>query len=272
MFAPRLCMTAVKQRGQGAPFLYGGNLVKGIAAAKEFGYDCVELHVRAPEELGLQPIRKALHETGLCVSALGTGRAYVDDRLSLIDLGTREQALKRLFGFVDAASVLGAQVIIGCLRGNIPAEEKDGESLLLLADAMRRADAYAAEHGVGLLLEAINRYENNYLCSVYDVADFIRDAELCATGILADMFHMNIEEADPVAAAYDNADLIHYVHAADSNRLYPGAGHADIAAILMALKQKGYAGDISAECLPVPNDETAAALWLENMKGYLARL
>jgi sugar phosphate isomerase/epimerase len=265
-------MTAVKRRSDGVPFLYEGNLPKCIAAAKKFGYDCVELHVRAPEELDLQPIRKALHETGLCVSALGTGRAYVDDRLSLIDPDTREQALKRLFGFIDAASVLGAQVIIGCLRGNIPAGEKDGGSLLLLADAMRRADVYAAEHGVGLLLEAINRYENNYLCSVYDVADFIQDAELCATGVLADMFHMNIEEADPVAAAYDNAGLIHYVHAADSNRLYPGAGHTDIAAILMALKQKGYAGDISAECLPVPNDETAAALWLENMKGYLARL
>lgn len=272
MFAPRLCMTAVKQRGEGAPFLYQGNLPKSIAAAKEFGYDCVELHVRAPEELELQPIRKALHETGLSVSALGTGRAYVDDRLSLIDPDTREQALKRLFGFIDAAAVFGAKVIVGCLRGNIPSHGLREEGLLLLADAMQLADAYAAERGVGLLLEAINRYENNYLCSIYDVADFIRAAELTATGILADTFHMNIEESDPVGAMYDNADLIRYVHAADSNRLYPGAGHMDFAGILLALEQKGYAGDISAECLPVPNDDTAAALWLENMKGYLVSI
>jgi sugar phosphate isomerase/epimerase len=107
---------------------------------------------------------------------------------------------------------------------------------------------------------------------VYDVADFIRANELTSTGILADMFHMNIEEKDMVAAIRDNIELIQYVHAADSNRLYPGAGHTDVPAILAALKAGGFKGEISAECLPIPNDETAAALWLENMKGYLSEL
>ena len=64
MFRPRLCMTAVLRRGIGAPFLYGGNLEEGIAAAGKFGYDCVELHVRAPEELPLQGLHKALAAHG----------------------------------------------------------------------------------------------------------------------------------------------------------------------------------------------------------------
>jgi sugar phosphate isomerase/epimerase len=265
-------MSVVKQRGYGAPFLHGGKLSEGIAAAKDFGYDCVELHVRAPEELELQTLCKTLIESGMTVGALGTGRVYVDDGLSLIDPETREQALRRLAGFIDAAAVLGAKVIIGCMRGNVPSPEKNEESLLLLGEAMLRADEYAAGKDVMLLLEAINRYENNYLCSVYDVADFIRANELTSTGILADMFHMNIEEKDMVAAIRDNIELIQYVHAADSNRLYPGAGHTDVPAILAALKAGGFKGEISAECLPIPNDETAAALWLENMKGYLSEL
>lgn len=272
MFCPNLCMTVVKQRGYGAPFLYGGNLAEGIAAAKDFGYDCVELHVRAPEELELSTLRKALDKYRMKVSALGTGRVYVDDGLSLIDPDTREQALQRLDGFIDAAAVLGAKVIIGCMRGNVPAPEKGEESLLLLGEAMLRADDYAAGQGVTLLLEAINRYENNYLCSVYDAADFIRANGLTSTGILADLFHMNIEERDMVAAIRENIDLIQYVHAADSNRMYPGAGHTDIPAVLATLKAEGFDGEISAECLPIPNDETAAALWLENMKGYFAEL
>jgi hypothetical protein len=45
---------------------------------------CVELNVRAPEELELQKLEQALDKIGLRVSALGTGRAYVDDGLSLI--------------------------------------------------------------------------------------------------------------------------------------------------------------------------------------------
>lgn len=272
MFRPKLCMTVVKQRGYGAPFLYGGNLSEGIAAAQDFGYDCVELHVRAPEELELQTLRKALNQNGMTVSALGTGRVYVDDGLSLIDLETREQALRRLSGFIDAAAVLGAKVIIGCMRGNVPSPEKDEESLMMLGEAMLRADEYAASKGVTLLLEAINRYENNYLCSVYDIADFIRANELTNTGILADLFHMNIEERDMIAAIRDNIDLIQYVHAADSNRLYPGGGHTDVPVVLAALKAGGFKGEISAECLPIPNDETASALWIENMKGYLSEL
>ena len=272
MFQPKLCMTVVKQRGAGAPFLYGGNLIKGIEAAGEFGYDCVELHVRAPEELELQKLEQALDKIGLRVSALGTGRAYVDDGLSLIDPQTRELALQRLKGFLDAASVLGAKVIVGCLRGNVPSPEQKQESLELLAEALARADLYALERGVTLLLEPINRYENNYLCSVGDAADFIRSAGLASTGILADTFHMNIEERDLVSAILDNAGLIQYVHAADSNRLYPGGGHTDFPALFAALKQSGYKGEISAECLPLPSDELAAKRWLQNMKGYLSNL
>lgn len=272
MFAPRLCMSVVKQRGCGAPFLYGGNLTEGIAAARDFGYDCVELHVRAPEELELVRLQTALDESGMAVGALGTGRVYVDDGLSLIDPETRDEALRRLSGFIDAAATLRAKVIIGCMRGNVPAPDRLQECLGLLGEAMRRADAYANERGVTLLLEAINRYENNYLCSVYDAAAFIRNTGLLSTGILADTFHMNIEERDLATAIRENVGLIRYVHAADSNRQYPGAGHTDFVSIFAALKAGGFDGEISAECLPVPNDETAAVLWLENMKGYLAAL
>lgn len=272
MFRPRLCMTVVLRRGNGAPFLYGGNLEEGIAAAGEFGYDCVELHVRAPEELPMQALRKALAVKNLRVSALGTGRAYVDDGLSLIDPATREGALKRLEGFVDAASALGARVIVGCLRGNVPAPGELAACLERLAEAMRRADAYAAKKGVPLLLEPINRYENNYLCNLSDAAAFIRHAGLTNTGILADTFHMNIEEADMVRPLCENANLIQYIHAADSNRLYPGGGHTDFPALFRALSESGFSGDVSAECLPLPNDATAARMWLQNMKGILSEL
>ena len=137
---------------------------------------------------------------------------------------------------------------------------------------MRAADEYAAQQNATLLLEPINRYENNYLCSVYDAADFIRQNRLAHTRILADLFHMNIEEANISVAIRDNLPLISYVHAADSNRLYPGGGHTDVPAVLALLRAGGFSGEISAECLPLPDDETAAARWLSNMKGYISAL
>jgi len=274
MFAPRLAMTLVNRRGPAAPFLHEGDFCLGIARARSFGYDCVEIHARAPEELDTRRLADALAREGIAVSALGTGRAYVDDGLSLIDPDpiARGEAMRRLLGFIDTAAELGALVIVGCLRGNIAPPGQKEEGLLRLGDAMRRADACAAERGVRLALEAINRYENNYLCSVYDAAAFIEENGLLATGILADTFHMNIEERDIAQALRDNARRIVYVHAADSNRRYPGGGHTDFHAVARALAETGYGGDIGAECLPLPGDAEAAALWLQNMKGYLSRI
>ena len=45
------------------------------------------------------------------------------------------------------------------------------------------------------MLEAINRYESNYMNKAGEIADFIRRYELPATKVLMDVFHMNIEEA-----------------------------------------------------------------------------
>jgi sugar phosphate isomerase/epimerase len=272
MFAPELCFTVVRKRGAGAPFLSEGSPMQGIEAAARFGYDDVEVHVRAPQELDLPAIRAAQRAHPLRVAALGTGRAYVDDGLSLIDPETQGKALERLKGFLDAAGELGAKVIVGCLRGNVPSPEQKQTCLLRLGEAMRAADEYAARRGAALLLEPINRYENNYLCSVYDAAEFIRQNKLERTRILADLFHMNIEEASIQGAIQDNLPLISYVHAADSNRLYPGGGHTDVPAVLALLKEGGFSGEISAECLPLPDDETAATRWLSNMKGYLNAL
>ncbi len=274
MFVPRLCMTLVKQRGHMAPFLHAGDFSAGIALARALGYDCVELHVRTPEELALTDLQEALSRENIAVSALGTGRAYVDDGLSLIDgdPAVRKKAVRRLEGFIDAAQELRALVIVGCMRGNVPEPALEQKSLALLGDAMRELDGYAGMRNVQMVLEPINRYENNYLCNASAVAAFIQENGLTHTGMLADTFHMNIEERDIAAAIRDNLGYIRYVHAADSNRLYPGGGHIGFMEVLEALSGGGYQGDVSAECLPLPNDREAAALWLKNMKGYLARL
>jgi sugar phosphate isomerase/epimerase len=76
--------------------------------------------------------------------------------------------------------------------------------------------------------------------------------------LLADLFHMNIEEIDVAAALRGGGGAIGHVHFVDSNRRPAGCGHLDFAPIVAALREIGYAGYASAECLPWP-DGTAAA-------------
>lgn len=271
MFQPRLSMTLTKKIIGSAPFLYEGSFPEGIAAAHHYGFDCVEINVADPDELDLPTLQISLSKHNITVSALGTGRAYVNDGLSLIDddLSIRQKAVERLMKFIDSAAILNCLVIVGCIRGNIPDKAQYDLYESRLGASMQLADAHASQKGVTIVIEPINRYENNYLCNAYEVSGFIKRYDLLNTKILLDTFHMNIEESDPIKTIYDNAENIGYIHFADSNRLFPGNGHSDFAAILSALQKCGYSGNISAECLPLPTREDAAKGWLTAVNKLL---
>jgi sugar phosphate isomerase/epimerase len=66
-------------------------------------------------------------------------------------------------------------------------------------------------------------------------------------GVMADFFHMGIEEVDIAASIRANRQHVVYVHVADSNRLQPGRGHLDFRPGFRALKEIGYDGPISVE-------------------------
>ena len=78
---------------------------------------------------------------------------------------------------------------------------------------------------------------------------------------------MNIEDADMSKAILDCGDLLGYIHIADSNRRFAGAGHIDLKEIFNSLKAINYKGFISAECLPLPDSETALSGWIQGIKN-----
>ena len=88
--------------------------------------------------------------------------------------------------------------------------------------------------------------------------------------LLADFFHMNIEEADLPAALRSGAGRIGHVHFVDSNRRPAGCGHTDFGPIAAALRDIGYDGYVSAEALPYPNPVEAASLTIQAYRKYFA--
>jgi Sugar phosphate isomerases/epimerases len=264
-------LTVIKKIIGDAPFLFEGSFPDGVAYAKKLGYDCVEIHVTTPDELKDPELMESLEKNQIRVSALGTGRLYVNAGLSLTDddPAIRAKAISQLKEFIDAAEKMHSLVILGCVRGNIP-RPKDREKVLeLLGGSMRELDKYALAHSVTMVFEPINRYENNYLCNTYEIADFLRKNDLKNIKMMIDTFHMNIEEVDIRQSIIDNIDDIAYAHFADSNRWYPGKGHLDFPMILKTLIDHGYNGVISAECLPLPTKEEASIKWLAAVKELL---
>ncbi|KMZ53775.1 sugar phosphate isomerase/epimerase family protein [Dorea sp. D27] len=270
----RLSLTLTDKIIGSAPFLYEGSFEAGVAYARRLGYDGVELHASDPSALHTPDLSAALKENGIQVTALGTGRLYVNKGLSLTDgdKAVRSEAIRMMKAYIDVAAALRSIVIIGCVRGNVPSPDRYGDTLLLLGESMQTLDAYACSHGVTMVFEPINRYENNYLCSTYEVADFLHVNELKNIKMMMDTFHMNIEEKDIGQAVIDNIGDIRYVHFADSNRLWPGQGHIDFRQIIEILSNYKYNGTISAECLPLPTKQEAAVNWLSSVKELLEQI
>jgi len=107
--------------------------------------------------------------------------------------------------------------------------------------------------GAMILIEPINRYETKYLTTLADCKEILEKADQPNIGILADFFHMAIEEADLPASIREVKGFIKHVHLGDSNRLLPGYGHTDWDACIAALKDAEFDGFMNLEC-GIPGD------------------
>ncbi len=251
-----------------APFLFRGDWRTIIEQAHDSGYDAVELHIRRPDSVRPEELRAFAEKLGMQFSGVATGMSYTMDGLSMIDEtpGGRQAAVNRLSQYVDLARGLGCCVILGSIRGSLPAGEAGERSLGYFEESLGKVLDYAGKNGVTVCIEAINRYENNYLNTVEDVKELIGKVGRENLKIHIDTFHMNIEESGFESAVACGGADIGYVHFADNNRHYLGAGMLDFERIAACLKAAGYEGYVSLECLALPDAKTAADISIQVMR------
>jgi sugar phosphate isomerase/epimerase len=190
-------------------------------------------------------------EFGLGVPTLGTGMA-VADGLSFAhpDPDARARAVQRVLGHVRLAAAIGSAVTIGSLSGRLGSRPG---ALQCLSEVCRAAEPL----GVTVLLEPLNRYECDYINTVADALRIMDEVGAPNLRLLADTFHMNIEETDPAGSLETAGDRLGHVHLADSNRRAPGHGHLDFAGVFAALARIRYSGYLSLEVFPLPDAATA---------------
>ncbi|NBC28827.1 MAG: TIM barrel protein [Spirochaetes bacterium] len=237
-----------------------GSVEANLDTLAAIGYDGVELAVRDPSLVDGGEIRRLTEVRGLEVPAIGTGQAWGEDGLSFThaDEAVRRAATERVRSHIDLASELNALVVIGLVRGVHWKSVSQEQAERWLVEALTPLAQCAEEAGVGVAVEAINRYETSLVNSASEGLALIDQVGSPALGLLLDTFHMNIEEADMRASISQTGKRLFHFHVADSNRWYPGAGHIDFKRLLSVLQRTGYTGYVSGEFLPRPDAETAA--------------
>jgi D-psicose/D-tagatose/L-ribulose 3-epimerase len=110
---------------------------------------------------------------------------------------------------------------------------------------MRLLCRRAADYGIQLVLEPLNRYSTPYCATAKDAIAIAQHVD--SLGILLDTFHMNIEEDMFKDAIQSSSTLLRHMHFADNNRKMPGFAHIDFSTIIKSLNEIGYQDYISFE-------------------------
>ncbi|NLN15927.1 MAG: sugar phosphate isomerase/epimerase [Firmicutes bacterium] len=247
---------------------FRGDFRESLAALKELGYDGVELMVRSPRELDQEAIKKALEEFALEVPDVCTGEVFGIDRLSFMDPdpAVRREAVQRTKEVIDFADLLDSQINVGRLRGSFRPGVDRADSLKWAREAFSEVLEYAAAKDVRVLLEPVNRYEINFLCSTQEALEFVAAFNNPYFGLMLDVYHMNIEDKSIIASFIEAIDYCYHIHFADATRRYPGTGQIDFLNIMRALKALKYDGFISLEVMQKPDQYTAASRSIEYLR------
>jgi len=243
------------------------DLGKNIKKISSLGFDGVELAVRDPKYLDIEKIINMVNEANLEVPAIGTGQAWGEEGLSFSDPDEeiRKKAIDRIIEQINFASHFNAQVIIGLIRGVVKegVSREDAEKWTIAG--LRKCAEFGLKKNVKLTLEPVNRYESNFINTLQQGAELIDRIGVSNLGLLADTFHMNIEEASIYESFRKFKDYITHIHFADSNRWAPGYGHLDFQKVVETLKDINYQGYVSAEILPMPDQNSAAEMTIKTL-------
>ncbi len=262
----RSCITiSLVEQARGGPFVYWGDWQAAVREAAELGFDAVELFLPGPVFLDPAEVRDVVAAAGLQVAAVGTGAGWLIHRLHLThhDADVRRRAEEFIRRMIDYGAEFGAPAIIGSMQGRSSPEVPRDEAIRHLKDALARLDRHADTAGVNLLYEPLNRYETDLCCLQSQGAVLIERLGLSRVRLLADLFHMNIEEVSIADALRSAGQHIGHVHFVDSNRRAAGMGHLDYAPIAAALREINFNGYASAEALPLPTSQAAAKATIE---------
>jgi sugar phosphate isomerase/epimerase len=253
---------------RGGPFIFWDDLAEGCRKASEIGFDAVEVFPPDAAAIADWDVATVLKHYGLNLAAVGTGAGWVKHKctLSAADPEVRGRAIQFVRSIIDAAGALGAPAVVGSMQGR----RDPAASIAPLTDALHDLARHAERHGVPLLFEPLNRYETNVANTLMDGAFLIRGHELPNVKLLADLFHMNIEEQNMAASIRAFGKMVGHVHFADSNRRAAGLGHTDFVPIAEALREINYQGYVSAEALPGSYDEDAARQTMKSFHQYFS--
>ena len=218
-----------------------------ISSAARNGYDYIELAIFDPWNFDTKLTKDLLQEYGLRAHAslgLSAKTDVTSTDPSIVAKG--DELLRKV---TDVLHDIGGTELCGVIFSALakyptPATKENRNNSI---KAMQRLADYAADKGINIDLEVVNRYETNIMNTGIEGLAFLDEVNRPNAYLHLDTYHMNIEEDGMQKSVLAAGDRLGYVHIGESHRGYLGTGTVDFDSFFAALKKINYQGPITFE-------------------------
>lgn len=210
---------------------------KAISGAALAGYDYIEIALLDPWQVDVALTRDLLQEYQLRAHAsLGLSASTDVSSSNAAIVAKGDELLRKA---TDVLHGIGGTELCGVLYSSLakypgPASAENRHNSI---EAMQRLADYAADKGININLEVVNRYETNIINTGIDGLEFLDEIDRPNTFLHLDTYHMNIEEDGMAKSVLAAKDRLGYVHIGESHRGYLGTGNVNFDDFFAALKK-----------------------------------
>ena len=219
-----------------------------VPKVAEMGYDGVEIPFNDLSVLDAAATRQACEAAGLgltscCIMMPGTSPCSPDQ-------AQREAGAERLNRMIDITAEMGGTAVAGPLYspvGQLTGRARTDDEWNWCVEGLSAAADHAAEAGILLAIEPLNRFETYVINTADDALRLVKQVGSANLKVQLDTFHGNIEEKDTAAAIRATGEWLGHFHASESDRGTPGTGQVRWKEVFAALKDVDYGGWVTIE-------------------------
>ncbi len=224
------------------------DLIPILDRLKKIGYDGAEFFVGSPEEPAYKRIGDHAKNIGLEVTTV-TVLGPEENPISADEL-VKKKSLEKIKWTIDRSHDLGSTVLCGPFHSAFATFSKAAPQEAEYewsAEILHKAGDYAAEAGIRLCPEALNRFEC-YLCNTMDQLSYLlKKVDHPNVKAMFDTHHANMEEKKFQEAIQSVAPMLGHFHISENDRGTPGSGHVPWNETFATLAEIDYKGWLTIE-------------------------
>ncbi|MDQ0217417.1 sugar phosphate isomerase/epimerase [Peribacillus cavernae] len=235
------------------------SLEDSLKRLQKYGYQGVEL-AGEPDSIDIDSTKKLLRKYDLACSSI-CGIFNPERDLSSSDASIRKNGIEYVKKCINLAKSLHAStvIVVPTFVGKVNPDTNVTEEWQNAISSVKEVGLYAKDNDITIVIEALNRYETYLVSNLTLALKFVEEADVESVKMMADLFHMSIEERDMIKILSKISRHLAHVHIADNTREAAGLGQTDFKPVISFLKDINYNGYITMEFLPAVSNPYLAS-------------